>query len=265
MKQLTPMLVTEIAAHLTGKRRQKFLDSVNVINVSLAQEGWTPRGSSKAHSGFGQGLATLKGPTPRDEFELYMCVQYGQGNRLKEVPSDEQITKLYPKVPLSVVRAWIELCVEKHNAFELLNAARPVPVITAIGLSPKVTATLTECGLDLDLPSIRMAKIEHYDQPAFNDDGTPKFHKNGERAMDRIYYVAWSEGIKHMRSRFAVAGGCEACGKRIPSRLFVPIEATCKKQGLISMWLGCDCARNIFGVKDVGLDKNAKPPAGGAK
>jgi hypothetical protein len=139
-----------------------------------------------------------------------------------------------------------------------LDASRPVPVITAIGLSPRVTATLKECNLDVDLPSIKLAKIDFRWVRAY-EDGKPAFRKDGKPRMEKCYFVEWSQGIKHGCSRFADGGHCEACGKRIPSQRYVPIEATCKKQGLISMWIGCDCAKNIFGIKDAGIDKNATP------
>ena len=76
--------------------------------------------------------------------------------------------------------------------------------------------------------------------------------------MQAYHVVVWSKGSIHDQSRFSVKGSeCEACGKNIPSGLLVPVKALDKNSGdrLISLWLGCDCSVNIFGIKDVGIAK----------
>jgi hypothetical protein len=278
VKALTQEYVDKVAGFFSGKRREKFLASVDVINQSLAQDAWISRGSAKAGAGFSGLLGNTQTARRLDRglerlydyghelqktcFELSMTIRHGSARlTLEELERlvDEDAVKAKLKkagVPLGVLGAWVALNWERREACELLDAARPLPVITPIGLSPRVTATLTECNLDLDLPSIRMAEIAFRMVPAFNKDGVPLFDKRtGERVMRRQYYVKWSEGIAHGRSRFA-HGGCEACGKSIPSGRFVPVEAHDKARNeLVSMWLGCDCARNIFGIKDVGIGK----------
>jgi hypothetical protein len=262
VKALTQEYVDKVAGFFSGKRREKFLASVDVINQSLAQDAWISRGSAKAGAGFSGLLGNTQTARRLDRglerlydyghelqktcFELSMTIRHGSARlTLEELERlvDEDAVKAKLKkagVPLGVLGAWVALNWERREACELLDAARPLPVITPIGLSPRVTATLTECNLDLDLPSIRMAEIDP---------------RTGERVMVREYFVAWTKGIVHGRSRFA-HGGCEACGKSIPSGRFVPVEAHDKARNeLVSMWLGCDCARNIFGIKDVGIGK----------
>lgn len=227
MQALKETLVSEIASSMTGKRREKLLSSVAVLNESLSQGAWVPRGKVKAVSGFYQGLRRSCEPHP--SFDVEMCLRYGQAIDVEHTRELSQLEQ-----------SWAALCGEKDAAIAILDAARPLPKITAIGLSPKVTKTFRECNLDIDVNSIRMAKIEPL---KINDKLT-------------IYIVAWSEGIRHGQSRFA-GGGCEACGKAIPSGRFVPVEAVCRRAGLVSLWLGCDCARNIFGIQDVGIDRHA--------
>jgi hypothetical protein len=82
-------------------------------------------------------------------------------------------------------------------------------------------------------------------------------NKDGTRKQENYNVVVWSDGIIHGKSRFA-GNGCHACGKHIPSGRFVPVEAHDKKSNkTISLWLGCDCAKNIFGIKDIGVEKTA--------
>jgi len=293
MKQLNEKLVAIIAAVLKGANLKKFLESVQILNDSLAQEGWIPRGSVKADSGFYQGISKAFASVETCSAEWYAAndveqlLNYGVcriKTELKDSISGKPKKLKYPSTELGVLRlgiktlrehpagrsskfnlsdevimAWYRLVKEKEAAKILLNEARPLPKITPVGLSPKVTTTLKECNLDLDLPSIKMAKIafrfvqaKKYDEK--KKEWLPVILKDGSYLLDKEYYVKWTEGIAHNRSRFASGCHCHACGKAIPSGRFVPVEAFDKKKSVfISMWLGCDCASNIFGIKDIGI------------
>lgn len=229
-----------VRSYLKGKKLEKFNESVTVIEESMAQGRWTPRGSVKYSSGFCQGLCTPKPESEgnREEFNLYMCLRFGSVR--KPELSAELYAKLAPakRAPsFEVVQAWIDLIEEVQQIAHHLNTARPKPVITAVGLSPKVTKTLKEMNLDIDLSSISVPEIKM------------------ERVEDEMVpIVMWTPGTKFNRSRFYQ--GCQACGRPIPSGMYVPIEAKDLRSGdLIGLWIGCDCAKNIFGVKDVGMNR----------
>jgi hypothetical protein len=161
------------------------------------------------------------------------------------------------KFPRELVEAWVALSNEKCDAIELLNSYRPLPVITEIGLSPRVTATLTEMSLDVDLPSIKLAEIGRRMVPGFKRDGSPLLDRRGNHMLVPEYFVAWTPGTVFGKSRFSYGCKCEACGKSIPSGRFVAIEADDKRSGShIGLWIGQDCASNIFGVKDAGMERN---------
>lgn len=281
MDQIDPTLVTAVTSKLKlGKRRDGILASIAVLNASLARGGWTPRGAQAAGKGFTNGLASV-GRLPHENnyggeyyeasHALSFALRFGSANYGLTVESTRayialpEVQKAMREKRLSteLVLAWVALVSAVAEAREELDECRPVPVVTAIGLSRKVTMTLQECDLDIDLPTIKPAKISFYLEPWYDKDGVRKLDWKGQPAFERVYYVDWSEGVQHGRSRFKQ--GCQACGKRIPSGRYVPIEATCRRQGLVSLWLGCDCARNIFGVKDVGISRDAKPPTGVAK
>jgi hypothetical protein len=249
---------------LPGKKREKLLDSVRVIDESLAQGSWVKRGRVKAESGFYQGLLQARDYGPeRSDFELHMCLSFGRGCRSFEAA----VRRLHlPKNLIADhVRSWVALCNAKDAAFAELDEARPRPTVTPVGLSPKVTKTLKEMELDIDINSIRPAEIAYRLVPKERIDGT-LIMKNGEYVMERQYYVKWERGTAFGQGRFggafsATTGAqcCEACGKPIPSGLFAPVQATDQKTGRrLGMWLGLDCARNIFGVQDVGIRRGAK-------
>jgi len=296
-KKLNENLVATVAKVLKGAKLAKFLDSIKVINDSLEQGGWVSRGSVKAESGFYQGISKIGrigveicSPEWYASNDVSTLFNYGGWCYNKEVKAKkwddvtgDEILLPYPSTEIGVLElgvktireriksfklsdevilAWFYLVREKTNAVHLLDSLRPVPTVTSIGLSPKVTTTLTECNLDLDLPSLKLAEIAFRFVQAKKWDNEkkeclPVFDKNGACVLDKEFYPKWTVGTVHNQSRFAGGYHCHACGKAIPSGRFVPIEAFDKNsKNIISMWLGCDCAKNIFGIKDVGIGKS---------
>jgi hypothetical protein len=258
MKRLSAQLIEIVRTALKGKRLEKFDQSVAVINESLERGAWVKRGSVKANSGFYQGLVytgyqqNVGSREGREAWELSHCLAFGGEFRGKNPKAaltrlregyDRKGEPIRLKLTDEQVLAWVELCAEKARAVELLDAARPLPVITKIGLSPKVTKTLKEMDLDIDIQTVRMARLKRHERMVA-----------GAKAI--WYTVEWTKGIVHGTSRFAGRGACEACGKPIPSCRFVPVEARdTRGNRLVSLWLGCDCAANIFGIKDVGVEQ----------
>lgn len=299
MSTISSDLVERVCAELPGSKKKRLQDGLAVLHASLEQGSWTPRGSTKVSAATSQGLCRVRRQyvylnreeasaevlRARDVLDgVEWALQYGQLRNpvvmgavtLQEIQQaldtlndceKEKWLKVGRKlVTAELTFSWIRLLYAIALAVRELDRARPVPAVTAINLSPRVTATLTECGLDLDLSSIKPAKIDFYKRFLFNEDGSPKLDRFGEHDFEKVYFVAWSEGIAHQRSRFNWNQGkgqylqCHACGKGIPSCMFVPFEAWDKKSQLkISMWLGTDCATNMFGIKDVGIEvKEAK-------
>jgi len=255
--ELSPALVATVAGFMKGKRLEKFMASVNHINASLAAGGWLQGGSRKGESGFYQGLEDIRDTsgsrlfTDEPASALYFAIRWGK------VWEFEGVTEVWARLNLKlvkpmkasahVVQAWVSLCKEVATAREQLDISRPLPVVTEIGLSPRVTATLRECNLDIDLASIKMAELDFT-----LEDAVDRF---GRAVKVKRYFVKWPEGTVHGMSRHN-RGGCEACGKNIPSRRFVALVAKDNRSGkTVSLWVGCDCARNIFGIKDVGVER----------
>lgn len=279
MNSLNQKLVKTVADFLAPGKRTKFLNSVNLLNECLKVGEWVPHASRKVESGFYQGLSKCnfkRDYNSKNEkgqalaLNLSFTIQYGhlfQGDLDLAIAVIYQYFDNHPdytapgkekpsfKVPEEVLRAWVTLCSEKHDSVLFLNHTRPKAVKTTIGLSSKVTKTLKETGLDIDLSTVKEA-IRYRLVQAENKQGKPLYKANGEPLMVYEAYVEFSEGCKFGQTRFLNPGCCEACGKPIPSRMFVPIEAKDKLSGhQIGMWIGTDCAKNIFGVKDIGIEK----------
>lgn len=284
MNTLNQDNIAIVRGALKGARLAKFDASIAVLRESLALNSWVPRGNVKSSAGFYQGLVKFRDPEVEVCSTDWYCLtaidsvlRYGGRLSFMEgfdspksadyagLSSDQRVERAIKvlreagelkKVSDTVILAWIALNEEAVSIRLRLDAARPAPKVTPIGLSPKVTATLTEMNLDLDLASVKPAKIETRYRDAFLGDGSPKLNADGSRAREPYYFVVWSDGIHHGESRFGSSGRCEACNKHIPSGRFVPVEAKDKSSGkLISLWLGCDCAKNIFGIQDTGVEK----------
>jgi hypothetical protein len=283
MKSLSQKNIDIVTKSLSGNRLKFFLESLNCVQESLKAGGWLPGMSRKADKGFSQGLGpgivvpkrswdVKETDLDKARYEVNWCLRSGYSEptyyQLMLVASDltkEERKKLSPELMI----AWCLLCIEKRHAKEYLDGLRPLPVKTPVGLSPKATKTLKEMNLDIDMPSIKVAKINYYFVPAYwsrHSTSDEKLHgkmmvKEGENkakysVLDRRYFIDWTKGIVHGQSRFTHhTGHCEVCGKNIPSWTFVPLEALDKKSGkLVSILSGCDCAKNIFGVKDIGIE-----------
>ncbi len=293
MKTLSQNLVDTVRTALKGAKLAKFDASIAILNESLAQGAWTPRGSVKAPGGFYQGISKAclaNGAVEVCSAEWYATcgversLSYGgpvdfMADRREHGLNREQLIALGVKVlrekaglKLSdeVLAAWFALGEEYRAAKKLLDESRPLPKITPIGLSPKVTKALTEMNLDLDLATVVPAKIDFRMVPGWKwDEKAEKLvplMEKGVQKLVREYFVVWSKDCAVDASRFAHGGvtgraqyhQCHACGKGIPSGRFVPVEAFDKKRGgMVGMWLGCDCAAKIFGIKDAGISPGA--------
>ena len=273
MKNLTQSLVEIIQSTFKGAKLNKFNKSLDILTASVEQGTWLLRGKASVYAGFNMGLLKANynrrdyGDSPEAEkqslaWDLAFSLNHGHAFKgdlalaisVLRTGANSAGEALKIKVSDEAIDAWVKLIDELTEIAAALDEARPLPRVTPIGLSEKVTVTLKEMNLDIDLPSIKPAKIVTKTRPSYClTTGKALIDNEGNQLMEKYHEVAWTDGILHNQSRFSY--GCQACGKTIPSGRFVPIEAIDKNNGgrLISMWLGCDCASNIFGVKDIGL------------
>ena len=231
-----------------GKRRQDFVDAMHTLRESLELGGWLSRGEQRLDKGLGKGIAPYKSIVQHNGtlFPVYMAAAHGWDKQPKtfDAATDEQLLAVAPKVPLAIFRAWLRLLAAVHVARGDLNASRPLPTYTEIGLSPKVTATLLDATIDLDLTTRKLCPLGWRWGKTIN--------KYGQEITRKIYFADWPKGTRFGSSRFAHCD-CQACGKTIPSGLTVPVLVSDSSGTVHGFWFGRDCAANILGIKDAGI------------
>lgn len=134
------------------------------------------------------------------------------------------------------------------DAMSLLDATRPPPVFTSLGVSPTLTKTLDDLGIAADVDAITYCPLEYYwvDVPA----STP----GGRVTRECRVRLLWPEGTRFGASRHARDHGrhrkCHACGHAIKNVFnWVPLILKAKDGGgPYGIWVGRDCAKSLFGV-----------------
>lgn len=123
-----------------------------------------------------------------------------------------------------------------------LDATRPKPVFTSIGVSPTITATLKEAGLVLNVATVRMCQMKVVEVERKN--------MKGETEIVSLLVLEWPEGTVHGSSRFHNYNDqCESCGHRIKNVFnWIPLLIDDAAGVPHSMWVGRDCSERIFGI-----------------
>jgi hypothetical protein len=144
------------------------------------------------------------------------------------------------RAALETARRWAADFAPVADLVARLDAARPRPSYVFKAISPTVFANVGRA-MGLAFESVRSPEVTWELVEATI---------GGQVVKRWIGRVLWPEGTAHGRSRFRVseAGNsqCEACGHAIRSGLFVPLLLD---GGGVphSLWVGRDCARNLFG------------------
>lgn len=125
-----------------------------------------------------------------------------------------------------------------------LDRTRPKPVFTFLGVSPTITATLTDMGMDLDLNTIRVCPGDWK-----RIDGTDK---HGKLIVKWVYVLVFPAGTIHNASRYGCTNNnvqCQACGHAIKNPFnWVPVLVDSKAGIPHSLFVGRDCAKSVFGI-----------------
>lgn len=143
---------------------------------------------------------------------------------------------------LSTARQWAMDFAPIAKLMARLDATRPKPVYIMGSISPTVMNNVGKA-MAVDLTSIQCPETE---------TTWVEMEWKGQMVRMPVLKILWPEGTRHNVSRFAYGSNagncqCEACGHAIKSGLFVPLLAT-TPTGPISLWVGRDCARNLFAV-----------------
>lgn len=179
-------------------------------------------------------------------FRINMGMSYGGGDNVSHMPEAvDLIEKQNPtadqKEVLAKARTFVADFTPVYALLDKLDATRPRPVFTALGLSPTVTATLTE-QLKLDVKTLRFPPME--EQWIERKDA-----KSAEYKRIPIFIIKWPKNTRHNGSRFAKGNQCHACGHAIHNGFNWVAFLIDDNTGIPhSFWVGRDCAKNIFNV-----------------
>lgn len=244
----------------TGKGREQASTAMDLLERSLAQRYWLPQASRSVaaalrKSNLARRWARNEGKIlddyrHRERSRIYGALRFGQYELTASNPfpnalacaTDEE------REQLGVAQHWWNAMRPVAEVMRALDACRPPPVFTFLGLSPTVTATLE---------SFRATKIEVCPSEV---EWKVRTDARGREFRVPVLRLLWPAGTVHGSSpHCANASGmlqkCQACGHAIknPSN-WVPLvlwtgEPYPDERFPRSLWVGKDCAETLFGVK----------------
>lgn len=144
------------------------------------------------------------------------------------------------KAALAIVEKFVRDMAPLGAATKMLDARRPPPVITSLGASPTVTATLRAANMDSD-STFAVCPVRWEERQEIGP--------NGEARTVMAGVLEWPAGTQHNTSRHASGNRCHACGHAIRNALnWIPLVLTGADATPRSFWVGQDCAKTLFGV-----------------
>lgn len=267
----------------TGKALSNATEAMDMLAASEAQGAWVPKASRRVDACFSKanviiGLARKHRKAIEQINET--AVRYGEGEASPHGLSQQQPREqrgweaaflmsssqwrgrgtifwayIMEKAPSDEVRA----AIDKGRQFAIdfaplaqlarvLDATRPLPVFTQLGVSPTLTATLKSIGLDGTMSSIRLCPIRWEKREIKNASGKVSYVLVG--------IPEWPAGTVHGASRYDNNGQhlqCQACGHGIrQADNWVPLIIDNAAGVPHSLWVGRDCAKSLFGIKTTG-------------
>lgn len=271
-----------VLSWFTGKGLEKATVALEQVMASVEQGFWTPGVSRSAMAVLSKSnvaatmarnnrwIGEMKAPSASSKFDsgnrgfpLHMALSYGfaQISGRTAVDFSTLLGWCSNDVQVDVItkaqRFWNDMA-PLALAFKALDATRPPPVFTSIGLSPSVTATMQNAQMDAG-SKIEMCPVRFEEQ-----ERTIK----GKVVKVMVGILLWPEGTKHNCSRYSYGTDrnlqCHACGHAIrnPGN-WVPLILTGKDNVPRSFWVGKDCAGNIFGVNMKGEAEWSQLPSAG--
>jgi hypothetical protein len=258
------MLDTTFLRWFTGKSLVNAQAALNMVEASLAHGSWLPGSSRKVRAALTKAnVATKLGKTNekalerigvpegaphyslnKSGWEIAFMLRFGVARR----DITEHLRLAYDATTgdndalrnvIVQAKRFSEDIAEVWAAVGRLDATRPVPVFTNLGLSPTVTATVTTLGAT----SFTVCPMEYKTVEGIDA-------KTGRTVYKTVVILHWPEGTRHRTSKYANRTSCcEACGHRISNPYnWVPLVLETAHVPR-SLWVGRDCARNLFNVE----------------
>lgn len=279
---ITSSYVDLASTLLTEKKATKFFESISVLNKALENDHWEPRGEAKVGAGLkdfvkasefsshdGESHYNVEDEIENAMFYLLMFGITGSFSRREENLSliEKNADMIASRMNLkkgrtaNAVVSAVKLMIEVVRAVEYLNSIVKQGRLDLTSLSDKQIHTLSNSAVDVDIMSLRLAKIVYPVSIVKKDVHFANAERGRLKAnavVSRYVFaevprIEWEQG-----TRFGATGKdshqCDACGKNIPSQTFVYLQATCKRTGdTLGLQFGTDCASRILNVKSEGV------------
>lgn len=263
----------------TGKARERAEEAIKLLEQSETDGQWIPKASRSVRAALGKANVAIKLGREIERIrevsfdlksyngpghDLDRIMVYGNLYRILDKDLDKSIADLRK---IAVKRrsegcshveeideaiAYVAAFRPAAEAMSELDATRPAPVFTAINVSPTITKTLQDASLDLDLKTIRYCPHKKVRVRVVDP-------KTGKGSYEWWIKLLWPKRTVFYASRFAGYSPrarfrqCEACGHAIKNPWnWVPLLIDNAKGIPHAVWVGRDCAGNVFGVKVTG-------------
>jgi hypothetical protein len=257
----------------SGKALEGAREALDLLAKSAEAGEWVPGASrrvratlskptvakkwAKANEGLLRGIKLPhQGDYSNAGFDILMVMSYGQVDHVRKLSgtilSVLAQAQLTDEQRAAVLKAQ-EFCDDFYGiALDMAkyDSTRPKPVFTQLGVSPTITKTLTDAGLDLVPSTARLCPIEWYQEPTTG--------KDGETVLVWKARLVWPEGTVFGASRHARHGRgehrpCHACGHGIRNPYnWVPVLIDDKDGVPHALFTGRDCAGSVFGIGSKG-------------
>ncbi len=242
--------MTTILNYFSGKSLENAKAALVLLKQSEELGCWIPGASRKVTAALGkanlaakldkQWLASHSYKVSKRSSTAYFAVKYGSFCHTDgfDFSFEGEGEDFIPESILAFCRA----CQPVATLVKLLDNTRPKPVITSMGVSPTVTATITR--LNLKPESVRVCPVEWYEA---------KVLVNGKEQTQWKARLLWPAGTVHGASKFHATKDnqqCQACGHAIKNPFnWVPLLVDGVDGKTYSLWVGKDCSKKLFGIE----------------
>jgi len=271
------MNTENILRWFTGKARVNAEAALKMLEESLAHGSWLPRHSTKVSAAlrkanviakiarnhrddleainhymvngeYKETIAALNRLYPgRRGWELAHCMSSGSFTHVQKIDF-ASIRNAAPHLNpvIDLAEQWADDFLPVVLAIEKLDATRPVPTFTVLGVSPTVTHTLKVMGIAGSMETIRPCPIRWEECTEVNP-------KTGKTVYFQIAHLDPPAGTVWDASIHAHGNHCHACGHLIKNNYnWCPLLVDDAAGTPYLLMVGRDCAESLFGIKMTG-------------
>lgn len=281
VSRFTAINTDAVLAWFTGKGRANAERALAILIAAVLRGFWNPgesrstrailnkanvavlfvRKNMKAFEAFGcdkEARYSSGEPLAKNGFNLEMAMLYGSYGYLASVDFAAMAAGArndLERIIASKGRAFAEAFGPVGTAMTQLDALRPPPVFTVVGISRTLTATVASLGLPTDGAALARDAVTVCPMEWYKVEGENFFRSR----------LVWPKGTIHNATVHAGARGdsahCHACGHAIRNAFnWVPLVV--RSQGKVyGLWTGMDCAKSLFGIKMTGEARYSEGPA----